>query len=67
MKSLNESLLINDNSKRVEVFNLINDSFLKSFENLKKIDGSIATKYEVMLHKRFADYNLLYLSKCVKA
>lgn len=30
------------------------------------MSGPLSTKYEVMLHKRFADYNLLYLSKNAK-
>lgn len=63
MKSLNDP---SQNSKKLEVFNIINDNFLQCFSNLKKITGNAATKYEVMLHKRFADYNLLYLSKSVQ-
>jgi hypothetical protein len=47
--------------------NSINDSFISCFDSLKKVNGSLSTKYEVMLHKRFADYNLLYLSKSVPA
>ena len=40
---------------------------MQSFNSLKMISGEGATRHEVMLHKRFADYNLLHLSKAVSA
>jgi hypothetical protein len=51
--------------QRTETLNAINDNFVKSFDSLKKISSEGATRHEAMLHKRFADYNLLHLSKAV--
>ncbi len=62
MKSLNEQP-IESRDKRAQYYNGINDAFLSCFTSLKKISGPSQDKYEVMLHKRFADYNLLNLAK----
>jgi hypothetical protein len=44
----------------------INRNFVGCFDSLKKIPEEMALKPEIMLHKRFADYHLLYLSKLVE-
>ena len=43
----------------------VNDNFLVCFESIKKIGVEKKLKHEIMLHKRFADYYLLYFSKLV--
>ena len=49
----------NVNSKVQEITN----EFVKSFDSLKKIPAENMVRHQVILHKRFGDFNLLYVAK----